>query len=166
MSATTLVETIDILVTGLPEAGKSRFMQTLSPRLIKKQGWHYVHLAVDETLRMRFLEPPAQRHFDYLELRHVIETSSAHGYVILCDSTHPALFSRVVGLLQTVRAFHEDAPCVIVANKQDHPHAWSSEDIRHCMHLPQSIPVVPCVASQLDLVRDAVILLLYQIFEA
>jgi signal recognition particle receptor subunit beta len=165
MAASTQSETVDILVTGVPAAGKSRFMETLSPRLIKRQGWHYVYIAVDETLHMRFLEPPAQRGFDYLYLRHIIETSSAHGYVILCDSTRPALFAQMIGLLQTIRAFHDHAPCVIVANKQDHPQAWSVEDIRHCLHIPSTIPVVPCVASQLDMVRAAVIQLLYQIFD-
>lgn len=158
------IDIIEVLVTGIPASGKSSFMQTLNPELISEDGWNLVDIALDDELYLRFAEPPAQSEFDYMWLREIISTVEVDGFVVVCDSSRPALFGEVIGVMQTVVAFHPGAACIVVANKQDHPQAWSAEDIRFGLNIPQSIPVVPCVASQLDLVRDAVVELLTQIF--
>jgi signal recognition particle receptor subunit beta len=76
----------------------------------------------------------------------------------------PEYFGEAISILQTIRAYHEDVPCVIAANKQDQPHAWSANDVRIGLGIPGDIPVVPCVANQFKSVRDVVIELLYKIF--
>ena len=158
------VQVVEILVTGIPSSGKSSFSATLNPNIQTQEGWRLADIAVDSSLHMRFVEPPAQEEFDYLWLREVISVAESHGFVIFCDSTRPELFGEMIGILQTVLAMH-DAACIVVANKQDHPDAWDADDIRFAVNIPMSVPVLPCVASEIEYVREAVIQLLYQIFK-
>jgi hypothetical protein len=157
------VDVIEVLVTGIPFAGKSSFLQTLNPNLTHHDGWQLVDIALDSNLHMRFVEPPSRDDFDYLWVREVISSAEVDGFVIVCDSTRPELFGEMIGVLQTVLSIHEYAACVVVANKQDDPNAWSAEDIRFAMNIPMDIPVLPCVAVDIAYVRDAVVELLYQI---
>lgn len=159
------VDVIEVLVTGIPSSGKSSFLQTLNPNLVTENGWQLVNIAVDSDLHMRFAEPPARNDFDYLWLRDVIAAAEVDGFVIVCDSTRPELFGEMIGVLQTVLSIHEYTACVVVANKQDAPQAWSAEDIRFALNIPLDIPVLPCVAPDIEYVRDAVIELLYQILQ-
>lgn len=158
---------VEILVTGLPSSGKSSLMRTISNRTGFHNNdpaeWHSGYLNVEDGLDVHFIEPPASPNFDFIWLRDLIAQTDVPGFIVVCDSTRPEFFGETVGILQTIRAYHPDTPCVLVANKQDHTHAWGAEDIRIGLGIPNDILVVPCVAHSVEPVKDVVLQLLYQI---
>lgn len=158
---------LDILVMGLGGSGKTTLMQTISQRTQwrKNNTWHIGEVVVDERLTLSFLEPPAHRSFDFLWMRDLIAQSEVTGYIVVFDCTMPEYFGEAVSILHTIRAYHEDTACVVAANKQDHAHAWGAEDIRIGLGIPTNIPVLPCIASSLPMVREVVLQLLYRIFD-
>ena len=163
------VDTLDILIIGSSAAGKSTFVETIcdsrSAGSGNADGWVFGRLAVEEGLHLKFLEPPATDHFDFMWTRDLIEHADVPGFVVICDSARPELFGETIGILETIRSFHPYTPCVLVANKQDVPGAWSAEDLRVGLGIPDDILVVPCIAHVVKSVKEAVLQLLYQIFE-
>jgi signal recognition particle receptor subunit beta len=155
--------TIEILVTGLPEAGKSTFLDTISTRTGNAQGWYCGDVQVDEALSLKFLEPPGLRHFDFMWLRELIEHVQVPGFLVICDSTRPEYFGAVVALLETIHFNHPKVPCILVTNKQDDEGAWSSEDIRMGLGIPDFIEVIPCRAQNRADVKRVVVQMLYKI---
>jgi hypothetical protein len=53
----------------------------------------------------------------------------------------------------------------VAANKQDHPDAWSPDDLRIALKIDSGIKVVPCVARERESVKGALLELLYSILE-
>jgi len=157
------IEVVEILVTGLPDAGKSSFINTLNPQSEEAEGWRSTYIQVDETLHVRFIEPPAMGEFDFMLLREIISGIDVDGFLVMCDSRRADKFGEMISVLQTVRAFHPQIPCALVANKQDSEHAWPAEDIRVGLGIPNDIGVLSCVAQDIEPVRDTVLHLLYQI---
>lgn len=165
------IAVVEVLVIGLTAVGKSTFIRTLSMENgghseQDADGWFMTTLPVDDSVMVTFLEPPASRHFNFLWMRELISSVDVPGYIVLFDSTAPELFGEAISILQMIRAYHDTTPCLVVANKQDDLYAWSAEDIRIGLGIPNDISVVPCVASDSIMVREAVLQLLYRIFEA
>jgi signal recognition particle receptor subunit beta len=126
--------------------------------------WLFGHLRVDESLRLRFLEPPPMDTFDFIWLRELIEDVIVPGFIVVADATRPDHFGQLIGVLHTVRAAHPDAPCILAVNKQDRSEAWEAEDIRLGLGIPDDIKVVPMIARDFSSVKTVVLELLYQIF--
>ncbi|GAB4522931.1 MAG: hypothetical protein OHK0046_36180 [Anaerolineae bacterium] len=168
MSAGIEAITVEILVTGLPSSGKSTLMQTISHQTGYENddptSWHTGTLTVEEGLDVHFVEPPSLDHFDFIELRDLISDADVHGFIVMCDSTLPEFFGETLSILQMIRAYHPETPCVLVGNKQDEDHAWSAEDIRIGLGIPNDILVLPCVAMEQRSVKQIVLALLYKIF--
>lgn len=163
MVAATRTHVLEVLVAGLPACGKTTFVKTISKKTRDAMGWFTGKVAVDEQMQMRFLEPPRQRHFDFIWLRELIEHVDLPGFIIIVDSTRPEYFGAIVALLETVRCHHPDTPCILVANKQDQPDAWEAEDIRLGLAISPDIEVIGCDARNKQDVKDAVVTLLYRI---
>jgi len=163
------VDTLEILIIGLSATGKSSFVETICESYGKGRGdlsgWRLGELTVDDTLNVRFLEPPPMTVFDFMWMRNLIDRADVPGFVVLCDSTRAKGFGQTVGLLETIRVFHPNTPCVLVANKQDIPGAWRAEDLRIGLGIPDDIPVVPCVAHDRESVKEVVLQLLYKIMD-
>lgn len=158
------MQTIEILVTGLPESGKSTFLDTISPRTQHAQGWYWGDVVVDDNLCLKFLEPPGLKQFDFIWLRELVEHVSVAGFVVVCDSTRPEYFGAVVSLLEVIHFNHPNTPCVLVTNKQDIDGAWSAEDIKIALGIPDIIPVSPCTAQNRADVKRIIVDMLYKIF--
>lgn len=168
MPANTDVQIVEILVIGLPGTGKSTLMHTISQRTAFRGGnpadWQMGYLVLDESLHVRFLEPPQSSVFDFIYLRDVIAATEAPGIMIVCDSTEPDYFGENIAIMQTILAYQPDIPQMLVANKQDQDNAWTVEDIRMGLGIPDEILVEPCVASDIHQVKEVVLQLLYRIF--
>lgn len=161
-------QVVEIIVVGLANSGKTTFIKTISQHTqwenAESQGWLFGQLSLDDALIVHFLEPPALNTFDFMWLRELISGSSAAGYIVVLDSARTDRFGESISILQTIRAYHPDTPVVVAATKQDTIQAWSADDIRLGLRIPEEIPVLPCVSSQLPLVKEAVLQLLYRIF--
>ncbi len=155
---------VDVAVLGVPGAGKTTFLKTISQQTYwHDNGWLSGMLAIDEGLYAEFLEPPAMNEFDFLWLRELVENFQSSGYIIVMDSADTANFGAAIFILHTVRAYYPDTPVVVAANKQDFNGAWSTEDLRLSLGIAEEVPIIPCVANNIESVRDAVLELLYRV---
>jgi signal recognition particle receptor subunit beta len=161
-------DVVKLIVTGLHQSGKTRFIQSISQytewQAEEGNSWFFGRVRVDASLIMHFLEPPMDRQFDFIWLREVLSRIRATGFVIMLDSTRPQYFGEFLSILYTIRGYHEDAPLVVAANKQDKHNAWSVNDISLGLGI-RDVSVLPCVAHEHDFVREIVIDLLYQVMK-
>jgi uncharacterized protein len=166
----TQTELLNIAILGLFGAGKSTFINTMSQRTAQRgEGiaqWYYGQVDVDDALTLQFTEPPSAERFDFMWLRDLIEGMDAQGYIVLVDSTKPESFGEFISVLYTIRAYHADVPIIVAANKQNHYRAWSINDLRVMMRISEDIPVMPCIATDFEVVKNVVLRLMYTIFGA
>jgi signal recognition particle receptor subunit beta len=84
------------------------------------------------------------------------------GFVVMVDSSRPETFREAKSILETFRAY-APTPYVVAANKQDHPEAWTPEDMRIALRLDPNVKLLPCVATNRDSVKNVLLELLYSI---
>lgn len=156
---------VKLIVAGLHQSGKTQFIQSVSQYTEWQEepnnSWFFGRVRVDASLILHFLEPPSQQQYDFLWLRDVIGKIRATGYIILVDSTRPQTFGQFLSILYTVRGFHDSAPLVVAATKQDNARAWNARDIQLGLGI-RDVSVLPCVTHDRDNVRDVVLDVLYQ----
>jgi hypothetical protein len=159
-------QAVKIVVMGLPGAGKSSFIQTISEEVHRQQqafsSWLFGRLTVDENLILHFSEPPSGKVADFMTMRDLITQMRAAGYILVLDSARSQSFAKFVSILYTIRGWDMTMPVVVAANKQDQHSAWSVDDIRIALGINDDVPVLPCVATERTMVEDVVINLLNQ----
>jgi signal recognition particle receptor subunit beta len=159
---------VEVIVIGLAGAGKTTFIQTISHSTQwhggESPGWLMGQLAVEDGLTVHFLEPPTMKQFDYLWIRDLIADADTSGFIVLMDSARENQFGEAVSILQTIRAYHPETPVVVAATKPDSPDAWRAEDIRVALGIPEDIPLLACNATNVEMVKETVLQLLYRIF--
>jgi small GTP-binding protein len=172
------MQTVKIVVTGPFSAGKTQFIQTISEidvvaterkissaqERIKDQttvAMDFGRITVDEDLVLYMFGTPGQRRFDFMW---EILAEGMLGFVVLLDSVRPETFREARSILDTFRSYAA-VPYVVAANKQDQEDAWSAEDLRIALHIPQDVKVVPCVAIDRDSVQHVVLELLFSVLE-
>lgn len=161
-------DVVKIIVTGLSGSGKTSFIQRISQYTEWQNdpgnSWFFGRVRVDASLILHLLEPPMARQFDFMWLRDVMGRIRATGFIIMVDSTKPQHFGEFLSILYTIRGYHDNAPLVVAANKQDRPRAWAAKDIQMGLGI-RDVPIRPCIANDHELVRDTVIDLLYQVMD-
>jgi len=86
------------------------------------------------------------------------------GFIVLIDSARPETFREARRILEVFRGY-APTPYVVAANKQDLLDAWSTEDLRIALKIPNAIKVLPCVATGKEYVKNVLLELLYSILE-
>jgi small GTP-binding protein len=172
------MQIVKIVVTGPFSAGKTQFIQTISEidvvaterkisrpeEAIKDQttvAMDFGRITVDESLVLYMFGTPGQRRFDFMW---EILAEGMLGFVVLLDSVRPETFREARSILDTFRSY-APVPYVVAANKQDLEDAWSAEDLRIALHIPEEIKVVPCVATSQESAQLVVLELLYSVLE-
>ena len=172
------MQTVKIVVTGPFSAGKTQFIQTISEidvvaterkissaeERIKDQttvAMGFGLITVDEDLVLYMFGTPGQRRCDFMW---EILAEGMLGFVVLLDSVRPETFREARSILDTFRSYSA-VPYVVAANKQDLEDAWSADDLRIALRIPQDVKVVPCVAIDRESVQHVVLELLYSVLE-
>ncbi len=167
--ADTQVDVLNIAVIGLYGAGKTTFINTISQRTAQRGAgeamWHYGQVDVDDTLTLQFMEPPSAERFDFLWLRELVEQLDVNGYIVMVDSTKPETFGEFISVLYTIRAHHAGVPIIVAANKQNHYRAWSTNDLKVMLRIQDDVPIMPCISTDFEVVKNLVLRLLYAIFD-
>jgi signal recognition particle receptor subunit beta len=83
---------------------------------------------------------------------------------VMVDSSRPETFREARGILQTFRAY-APTPYVVAANKQDMDDAWEVDDLRIALNLDSKVKMLPCIATDKDMVKNVLLELLYSILE-
>ena len=172
------MQTVKMVVTGPFAAGKTQFIQTISEidvvaterritrpeERLKDQttvAMDFGRITVDEDLVLYLFGTPGQRRFDFMW---EILSEGMLGFIVLLDSVRPETFREARSILDTFRSY-APVPYVVAANKQDLEDAWSPEDLRIALRIPNDVKVLPCVATDKESVKQVLLELLYLILE-
>ncbi len=160
---------LNIYVLGLFSSGTEGFIKTISQH-VQLRGtapgeWLHGWLPIDEQHAVHFRKPPTPRRYDFLWMRDLMSnTRNADGFIILMDSTRPKFFGEFLSILYLTHGYHPGVPIVVGANMQDKRNAWSAHDIQLGLSISPDIPVLPCVASHRESVKNVLLWLLYRIY--
>jgi signal recognition particle receptor subunit beta len=170
------MQTVKMVVTGPFSSGKTQFISTVSEievvrterkissdaEKIKESttvAMDFGRITVDAELVLYLFGTPGQRRFDFMW---EILSEGMLGFVVMVDSSRPETFREAKSILETFRAY-APTPYVVAANKQDHPEAWAPEDLRIALRLDPNVKLLPCVATNRESVKAALLELLYSI---
>src|SRR5574338_763796 len=173
------MQTVKMVVTGPFSAGKTEFIQSVSEidvvsterkitskeeRAVKQNttvAMDFGRITVDDDLVLYLFGTPGQKRFDFMW---EILSEGMLGFVVMVDSTRPETYREAKSILETFRAY-APTPYVVAANKQDHPEAWTPEDLRIALRIDPHIKLLPCVATHKESVKNVLLELLYAILE-
>lgn len=172
------MQTVKMVVTGPFNAGKTAFIQSVSEidvvsteRKISSEeeriketttvAMDFGRITVDDDLVLYLFGTPGQKRFDFMW---EILSEGMLGFIVMVDSARPETFREARGILQTFRAY-APTPYVVAANKQDYPDAWEVEDLRIALKLDPKVKMLPCIASDKEMVKKVLLELLYSILE-
>jgi small GTP-binding protein len=167
-----------MVITGPFASGKTEFIRSISEievvsterdiktpaEQVKDQttvAMDFGRITVDDDLVLYLFGTPGQRRFDFMW---EILAEGMLGFVVMVDSSKPETFREAKSILETFRAY-APTPYVVAANKQDHPDAWSPEDLRIALRIEEGVKLLPCVAREKESVKNVLLELLYSILE-
>jgi len=170
------MQTVKMVVTGPFSSGKTQFIGTISEIDVVKTerkitteaekikdsttvAMDFGRITVDNELVLYLFGTPGQKRFDFMW---EILSEGMLGFVVMVDSSRPETFREAKSILETFRAY-APTPYVVAANKQDHPEAWTPEDLRIALRLDPNVKLLPCVATQRESVKNVLLELLYSI---
>ena len=157
---------LKIVVTGPFNAGKTRFIKTISEidvvsterrishreKGMKAQttvAMDYGRVTLDESV-LHLYGTPGQIRFEFMWEILMREMS---GYVMLVDAADADSFPSLRELIDMVSAAHA-VPYVIAANKQDVDGAASPAKLRRALGVNAEALIMPCVASRKTSVKQ------------
>jgi small GTP-binding protein len=172
------MQTVKMVVTGPFNSGKTAFIQSVSEidvvsteRKISSEAeriketttvaMDFGRITVDDDLVLYLFGTPGQKRFDFMW---EILSEGMLGFVVMVDSARPETFREARGILQTFRAY-APTPYVVAANKQDIDDAWEVDDLRIALNLDSKVKMLPCIATDKDMVKNVLLELLYSILE-
>lgn len=172
------MQTVKIVVTGPFSSGKTQFIKTISEidvvaterritaaaeriKLETTVAMDFGRITVDEDLVLYLFGTPGQRRFDFMW---EVLSEGMLGFIVLLDSVRAETFREARDILDTFRSY-APVPYIVAANKQDLEDAWSPEDLRIALRIPESIKTVPCVATERESVKHTVLELLYLVLD-
>ncbi len=172
------MQTVKMVITGAVASGKTEFIKVISEidvisterkatdetSLLKKEttvAMDFGRIAIAEDLVLHLFGTPGQKRFDFMW---EILSEGMLGLIVLVDSTRPDTFRETTRIIEFFTAYRK-TPFVVACNKQDVENAWTPEDIRYSLRLPDSVKILPCVAKDREQVRNILLELLYTILE-
>ncbi|MFO8037185.1 MAG: ATP/GTP-binding protein [Anaerolineales bacterium] len=172
------MQTVKMVVTGPFSSGKTQFIQSVSEidvvnteRKISRESeriketttvaMDFGRITVDDDLVLYLFGTPGQKRFDFMW---EILSEGMLGFVVMVDSSRPETFREARRILETFRAY-APTPYVVTANKQDLEDAWEPSDMRIALRLDPDVKLLPCVATDKESVKNALLELLYSILE-
>jgi len=148
-----------IVVTGPPEAGKSRFVANATELGMSVDrtgpGGDVTTVAMDfgwlhwQDFDITLYGTPGQPRFDPML---PVILRNAMGVVLLVDAANPGQLTRARHLYKIIAKMH--VPIVVAANKKDLPGRISEEEIRKGIGIGKTIPVFLISALHKEDVRD------------
>lgn len=163
---------LKLLVTGDVDAGKTEFIRTISEidivstdarttdvySEIKDKttvAMDFGRVTIGYDLVLHIYGTPGQERFDFMW---DILSKGILGFIVLVDSSRPQTFIQARRIIDFFyEATGGECPYVVAANKQDKTNGFSPEDIKDILSLPESVPVIPCVAREREYVKNVVI---------
>ena len=171
------MQALKIVITGAYAAGKTHFIRTISDidivtteydvtdpdeLLLKREttvALDFGKIAVSDEVVLYLFGTPGQERFDFMW---EVLSEGCIGYVVLVDSCRPAHLVETQRLMARFATI-TDAPFIVAANKQDDPAALPLSYVRRRLQLPFEIPLLPCIATDKESVKEVLLALLTHI---
>ncbi len=168
-----------VVVTGAYAAGKTQFIKSISEievvsteeeatddeeRALKSHttvALDFGKITVNPELCLHLFGTPGQDRFDFMW---DILSTGCIGYVVMVDSTRPAHLKEAANVISYFNRI-VDVPFVVAANKQDDPTCLPVDYIRYRLNLSAEIPVLPCVATDRESVKEVLLTLLEKVYQ-
>lgn len=168
------MQLVKIVITGAYSAGKTNFIRSISDidpvtteyevtdpgeRALKHEttvALDFGKIAVSDELVLYLFGTPGQERFDFMW---EVLSEGCMGYIVMVDSCRPAHLRETERLMARFAEI-TDAPFVVAANKQDDPAALPVSYLRKRLQLPVEIPLLPCIATERESVKDVLLGLL------
>jgi signal recognition particle receptor subunit beta len=167
MSNPTTPVTCKIVLAGGFHTGKTAFIRTINeyeyeipPNDNHTVAMDFGRLTLDDAVLYLFGTPPARR-FDFMW---EILAEGFLGFIVMIDSRNPYTFRETRSIANTFAAY-APTPYVFAANFQDHADAWDVDALRVALQVPPAIPIVPCVATDKNSVKNVLLALCYAILK-
>ncbi len=165
---------LKIIVDGAFSSGKTSFIKGLSENGVTSVdvphhfydmsiAWDFGLIKSDKDVKILLLGTPSTHSIDVMQaiLKHAVI-----GVVVMVDSsTNPGLWLEAEAIIHR-RAMALGKPFVVAANKQDLPNAFSPENLRIALDIPPEIPILPCVATDKESVKQVLVALLDEVLKA
>jgi signal recognition particle receptor subunit beta len=158
-----------LVIVGSFGSGKSTFVETFTEPLAVPK--HLMSKAITMDFGQMLSKDgmdilyiygvPGARRFDFMwELL----AEGLLGFIVMIASQHPETFREAKSIINTYCAY-APIPYVLAANFQDYPDAWSVEDLRVALQIEPEIPIVPCIATDRESVKNVLLTLLDEVLK-
>jgi uncharacterized protein len=171
-------QAVKIVVTGPFAAGKTTLIRTISEITVLSTergitddtrsrkaettvAMDFGRITIDRDLVLYLFGTPGQERFDFMW---EILGEGMLGYVLLVDASRPETFDEAVKILAAFRRMAR-VPFVVALNRTSEHRAAGEHDVRAALDLPESVPVVPCDATDKESVKAVLLALLYSVLD-
>ncbi|HEY0871241.1 MAG TPA: ATP/GTP-binding protein [Acidothermaceae bacterium] len=172
-------QAVKIVVTGPFSAGKTTLIRTISEitvlstekditdetRSTKAEttvAMDFGRITIDHDLVLYLFGTPGQDRFDFMW---EILGEGMLGYVLLVDAQRPESLSEAVAILAAFKKMAR-VPFVVGLNRAQGADPEVESNVRAVLGLDDSVPVVPCDATDRQSVKDVLLALLYAVVDS
>ena len=171
-------QAVKIVVTGPFAAGKTTLIRTISEITVLSTergitddtkarkaettvAMDFGRITIDRDLVLYLFGTPGQERFDFMW---EILGEGMLGYVMLIDASRPETYAEALNILEAFRRMAR-VPFVIALNRTDGLDARAENDLRDALQLSDSVPIVPCDATDKESVKTVLLALLYSVLD-
>ena len=152
---------VKLVIAGVTGAGVTTFIDSLSDRpIITNPTSDWGQVTVDEHLQITLLGIGSQAQPHEREI--ILEGHL--GIVFVVDSTQPDTFNAANALLDEIAKLSKQH-MIIAANMQDKSNALPPEKLRDFLTISHDTNIMPCIATNKQLVQAVVVELLGAILD-
>jgi signal recognition particle receptor subunit beta len=172
-------QAVKIVVTGPFSAGKSTLIRTISEITVlstergitdstrKRKpettvAMDFGRITIDRDLVLYLFGTPGQDRFDFMW---EILGEGMIGYILLLDATRMESLDEAVGILAAFRRMAH-VPFAVGLNRAEDMEPGTEAQIRETLQLDDSVPVLPCDATDRESVKAVLLALLYSVAES
>jgi uncharacterized protein len=171
-------QAVKIVVTGPFAAGKTTLIRTISEITVLSTergitddtrsrkaettvAMDFGRITIDRDLVLYLFGTPGQERFDFMW---EILGEGMLGYVLLVDASRPESFPEALNILGAFRRMAR-VPFVVALNRTDGLDTRTENDLRDALNLADSVPIVPCDATDKESVKTVLLALLYSVLD-
>jgi signal recognition particle receptor subunit beta len=119
-------------------------------------------ITIDHDLVLYLFGTPGQDRFDFMW---EILGEGMLGYVLLVDADRPESLAEAVAILAAFKRMAQ-VPFVVGLNRAERADPEVESNVRAVLGLDDSVPVVPCDATDRQSVKDVLLALLYAVVDS
>jgi small GTP-binding protein len=172
-------QAVKIVVTGPFSAGKTTLIRTISEITVLSTekdisdhtrsrkaettvAMDFGRITIDRDLVLYLFGTPGQDRFDFMW---EILGEGMLGYVLLLDASRQDSLDEAIGILAAFRKMAR-VPFVVALNRAEGIDPGDEAHVRSTLELDDTVPVVPCDATDRESVKSVLLALLYSVVDS